>query len=54
MSLGIVLALVGFVAFSHIKMAQQKPDSNGPPSDAPKASGLSPDSTAPLLSHSQV
>ena len=54
MSLGIVLALIGFVAFSHTKMAQQNLESNSRLRDAPKASSLSPDTTAPLLSPSQV
>ena len=54
MSLGIVLALLGFVAFSHMKMAQQNPDSNSPLRDAHKAVGLPPDTTAPLLSPTKV
>ena len=54
MSLGIVLALLAFVAFSHIKMAQQTPDSNSRLRDGPKAAGLLPDTTAPLLSPSRV
>ena len=54
MSLGTVLALIGFVVFSHIKMAQHNQDSNGRLNNAPKASGLLPDHTAPLLSPSQA
>ena len=54
MSLGIVLALGGFFMFSHIKLAQQKSASSGQLCDAPKASGLSPDSRTPLLSPSKV